>query len=55
MQVSFVACFALLCGMFLTNVFETQNHIVWYYVGLIVGIFFGISIIRKLSRIRLKI
>jgi acetoin utilization transport system permease protein len=55
MQISFVACFAMLCGLFLSGVLETQNRIVLYYVGLIVGIFLGMSIIRKLSRIRLKI
>jgi acetoin utilization transport system permease protein len=55
MQVSFVACFALLSGMFLSSVFETQNRIVLYYIGLIAGLFLGMSIIRRLSRIRLKI
>ncbi|KIL36610.1 hypothetical protein SD71_06205 [Cohnella kolymensis] len=55
LQIGFVVCFALLCGAFLTSMFPVVNDALKYYLGLLAGIYFGLSLIRKLTRLRLKI
>ncbi|TFE19839.1 ABC-2 transporter permease [Cohnella luojiensis] len=55
LQVSFVACFSLFSALFVSEMLSMSNELIWYYAGLLAGAFIGLSLIRRLTRIRLKI
>jgi hypothetical protein len=54
LQVCFVVCFSLFSATFVSGML-TSNKLIWYYVGLLAGAFIGMSLIRRLTRIKLKI
>ncbi|WP_372663683.1 ABC transporter permease subunit [Cohnella sp.] len=55
-EVGFVVCFTLLSASFVSSMFNnSDNTLLMYYIGLVTGVFLGIFIIRRLTRMRLKI
>jgi acetoin utilization transport system permease protein len=54
LEIGFVVCFALLSAAFISAMFG-NNGLPSYYIGLIIGFCLGAFLIRRLTRIRLKI
>lgn len=54
-EVGFVVCLALLGASFVSSMFNFVDNLLTYYIGLVSGVFLGIYLIRRLTRLRLKI